>query len=97
MSGQASPSARQAVAGTGGPMLRGLERLARRGLWGALAVLAGCAGPGGPAAWDKSLVAKPEMSMSWSSSATKMDQHVYESKEGASGGYGVGGGGCGCN
>ena len=24
-------------------------------------------------------------------------QHIYSSKENASGGYGVGGGGCGCN
>ncbi len=27
----------------------------------------------------------------------KANQHVYTSKEGAAGGYGVGGGGCGCN
>ena len=62
-----------------------------------LAGLAGCAGPTGPAAWDKSLVAKPEMAMSWNPLGSRFDQHVYESKEAASGGYGVGGGGCGCN
>lgn len=62
-----------------------------------LLLLAGCAGPSGPAAWDKSFIAKPEMAMNWNALATGMDQHVYESKEGASGGYGVGGGGCGCN
>jgi len=61
------------------------------------ALLAGCAGPGGPAAWDKSFIARPEMSMSWNSLGTRLDQQVYESKEAASGGYGVGGGGCGCN
>ena len=27
----------------------------------------------------------------------KTQQHIYFSKEGATGGYGVGGGGCGCN
>ena len=27
----------------------------------------------------------------------RMNQHVYTSKEGSSGGYGIGGGGCGCN
>ena len=59
-----------------------------------LGALGGCAG--GPAAWDKSLLAKPEMTMSWNPLATRFDQHVYDSKEGASGGYGVGGGGCGC-
>ncbi|MCW5633686.1 MAG: DUF4266 domain-containing protein [Rubrivivax sp.] len=37
------------------------------------------------------------MAMSWNPLATRLDQQVYESKEAASGGYGVGGGGCGCN
>jgi hypothetical protein len=68
-----------------------------RGLAGALGLLGACAGPTGPAAWDKSFVAKPEMSMSWNALGSKLDQQVYESKEAASGGYGVGGGGCGCN
>jgi len=63
----------------------------------ACAFAAGCAGPGGPAAWDKSFIARPEMSMSWNALGTRLDQQVYESKEAASGGYGVGGGGCGCN
>ena len=27
----------------------------------------------------------------------KTQQHIYTSKEAATGGYGVGGGGCGCN
>lgn len=62
-----------------------------------LALLGGCAGPSGPAAWDKSFVARPEMAMSWNPLATRLEQQVYESKEAASGGYGVGGGGCGCN
>ncbi|MBL8323880.1 MAG: DUF4266 domain-containing protein [Rubrivivax sp.] len=74
-----------------------VRRAACLGLAGALALLAGCANPAGPAAWDKSFIAKPEMSMGWGRQAVKFDQHVYESKEGASGGYGVGGGGCGCN
>ncbi len=60
-------------------------------------LLGGCAGPSGPAAWDKSFIAKPEMSMGWNGLGVRADQHVYESKEGASGGHGVGGGGCGCN
>lgn len=66
-------------------------------LAGLLGLLSGCAGPGGPAAWDKSFVAKPEMSMSWNALGSRLDQQIYESKEAASGGYGVGGGGCGCN
>jgi len=28
---------------------------------------------------------------------TRVQQHIYASKEAATGGYGVGGGGCGCN
>jgi len=63
----------------------------------ATALLAACAGGGAPAAWDKSVLAKPEMTMSWNPLAARFEQHVYESKEAASGGYGVGGGGCGCN
>ena len=75
-------------------------RAARVGLVAVLSVLgalAGCAGPSGPAAWDKSFVARPEMAMSWNALGSRLDQQMYESKEAASGGYGVGGGGCGCN
>jgi hypothetical protein len=68
--------------------------LALASLFACCASAAGCAG--GPPAWDKSLLAKPEMTMAWNPLADRFDQHVYESKEGASGGYGVGGGGCGC-
>lgn len=61
-------------------------------------LLAACAGPGGkPAAWEKSALAQPEMTMEWNPLSARNEQHIYESKEAASGGYGVGGGGCGCN
>ncbi|MBI5721520.1 MAG: DUF4266 domain-containing protein [Burkholderiales bacterium] len=79
------------------PRARSRRRHAFAPLLCALLSLGGCAGPSGPAAWDKSFVAKPEMSMSWNALATRLEQQVYESKEAASGGYGVGGGGCGCN
>jgi hypothetical protein len=82
------------IISTHGPAAR---RGAAAALGLALVVLGGCANPSGPAAWDKSFIAKPEMSMGWGRQAVKFDQHVYESKEGASGGFGVGGGGCGCN
>jgi hypothetical protein len=59
-----------------------------------LVLFGGCAG--GPAAFDKAMLAKPEMAMSWNVLQSKYDQHIYDSKEGAAGGYGVGGGGCGC-
>jgi len=50
-----------------------------------------------PKPWEKGNLAKPEMQFDYDSLDTKTQQHIYTSKEGATGGYGVGGGGCGCN
>jgi len=47
--------------------------------------------------WQKGELAKPAMQFDGDPLAARLAQHVYFSKEGASGGYGVGGGGCGCN
>lgn len=63
----------------------------------AAAVLTGCAGWQPPEAWDKGALARPEMTMAGDPLGDRFDQHIYTSKENASGGYGVGGGGCGCN
>jgi hypothetical protein len=60
------------------------------------ATLAAC-GSTPPQAWEKGLLAKPEMTMGTDLLEQRLDQRVYSSKENASGGYGVGGGGCGCN
>lgn len=58
--------------------------------------LGGCAyAP--PQAWEKGVLAKPAMSMASDPLDQRFAQHIYASKENASGGYGVGGGGCGCN
>jgi hypothetical protein len=51
----------------------------------------------GPKPWEKGLLARPEMTMGGDALEAKYDQHTYGSKEASSGGYGVGGGGCGCN
>lgn len=59
--------------------------------------LGGCALVSGPQAWEKGNLAKPEMSMGGDPLELRYQQHIYTSKEAASGGYGVGGGGCGCN
>jgi hypothetical protein len=60
------------------------------------AALGGCAyAP--PQPWEKGNLAKPEMSMGGDPLDQRFTQHIYGSKEAASGGYGVGGGGCGCN
>jgi hypothetical protein len=63
----------------------------------AAAALAGCAGWQPPQAWEKGALAKPEMGMGGDVLAQRFEQHIFSSKENASGGYGVGGGGCGCN
>jgi hypothetical protein len=47
--------------------------------------------------WDRDLLAKKSMSFNPSPLETAIDDHVYFSKEGSTGGQGVGGGGCGCN
>ena len=62
-----------------------------------LAGLAGCAGLAPPQPWEKGDLAKPEMTMGSDPLDQRFSQHIYTSKENASGGYGVGGGGCGCN
>jgi hypothetical protein len=47
--------------------------------------------------WEKGDLAKPAMSFMVDTLDDRYTQHIYNSKENASGGYGVGGGGCGCN
>jgi hypothetical protein len=47
--------------------------------------------------WEKQNLAKPEMIFEGDRLDTSFTEHIYSSKEGASGGAGVGGGGCGCN
>jgi hypothetical protein len=47
--------------------------------------------------WQKGQLAKPEMAFDGDPLEARFLQHTYFSKENASGGYGVGGGGCGCN
>jgi hypothetical protein len=59
--------------------------------------LGGCASYQPPQSWEKGYLARPEMQFGADPLDTKNVQHVYFSKEGAAGGYGIGGGGCGCN
>ena len=47
--------------------------------------------------WEKGEIAKPAMAFDADPLQSRFEQHIYFSKENASGGYGVGGGGCGCN
>ena len=59
--------------------------------------LAGCASFQPPQPWEKGQLAQPEMQFDPDPLAARIQQHIYASKEAAIGGYGVGGGGCGCN
>ncbi len=59
-----------------------------------IALLAGCATV---QPWEKGRLAMPEMTFGGDPLETRFAEHVYTSREGASGGAGVGGGGCGCN
>ncbi|WP_396587867.1 DUF4266 domain-containing protein [Bermanella sp. R86510] len=47
--------------------------------------------------WEKGILAKPQMDIAGDPIDKYVDDHIYYSKEGSTGGTGVGGGGCGCN
>lgn len=47
--------------------------------------------------WQRGTLADVTMQPDRDPIGTAMDQHVFFSREAASGGQGVGGGGCGCN
>ncbi|NTU94075.1 MAG: DUF4266 domain-containing protein [Chlorobiaceae bacterium] len=47
--------------------------------------------------WEKQNLAKPQMTFEDDKLDRNYTEHIYSSKEAASGGSGVGGGGCGCN
>jgi len=47
--------------------------------------------------WERDLLAKDEMALDAGATDLSLDDHIYFSKEGTSGGRGFAGGGCGCN
>ncbi|MEM7402138.1 MAG: DUF4266 domain-containing protein [Pseudomonadota bacterium] len=47
--------------------------------------------------WERGILAKQEMAWEPDPLMGQLQEHVYFSKEGSNGGYGAGGGGCGCN
>lgn len=61
-----------------------------------LTVLSGCASQS-VQPWEKDILAKPSMQLSADPLEDFADDHIYFSKEAASGGHGAAGGGCGCN
>jgi hypothetical protein len=65
-------------------------------LLAALAFLNGCAAMN-VQPWDRDLLAQKKMSLNPNPMLNAVDDHIYFSKEGSTGGMDVGGGGCGCN
>lgn len=65
------------------------------------AVLMASAGCSGIEPWvkpyERDRLADPIMALDMDPVATAYEHHVYESREGARGGMGSAGGGCGCN
>jgi hypothetical protein len=57
----------------------------------------GCANFGKVEAFEKGDLAKDEMSFGGNRQETMFLEHIYTSKENATGGSSIGGGGCGCN
>jgi Domain of unknown function (DUF4266) len=47
--------------------------------------------------WERGALARENMTLVPNPVQAGLDEHIYFSKEAASGGSGVGGGGCGCN
>ena len=71
----------------------------RRRTWIALLLLAGLGIPGCATVhpWDRDLMAKPTMRFVPLPHEMAVDDHIYFSKEGSTGGMDAAGGGCGCN
>ncbi|HOX26073.1 MAG TPA: DUF4266 domain-containing protein [Candidatus Krumholzibacteria bacterium] len=61
-----------------------------------LGAVGGCASMG-VEPWERDLLAEPGMQVDPNPLVTALDEHIYFSKEAASGGLAGGGGGCGCN
>ena len=57
--------------------------------------LTGCATQVAP--WERGNLARPEMALEPYPLEAVLRQHAFFSKESVTGGYGIGGGGCGCN
>ena len=75
-----------------------LLRAATAAMLAGLALLgSGCSSFQPPQPWEKGTLARKDMTFETDPLDQRYVQHIYFSKEAASGGYGVGGGGCGCN
>lgn len=62
-----------------------------------LALLGGLTGCANVKPWQRGALADPIMRADYDPVGLALAEHMYFSREAASGGRGVGGGGCGCN
>jgi hypothetical protein len=64
-------------------------------------VLLGCvlfqAGCSSVKPWEKRHLSRAHMALDTDPLESRTQRHLYQSKEGTFGGYGIGGGGCGCS
>ena len=67
----------------------------RLALAGAALLLCAACAPVQP--WERGRLAQPQMALDADPLLSAMNEHVYSSKEAASGGASPAGGGCGCN
>lgn len=65
-------------------------------LLAAIAALPACSSIG-VKPWQRGTLARTDMQLDPYPVQSQLDDHIYFSKEAASGGRGFGGGGCGCN
>jgi hypothetical protein len=72
-----------------------IQRFRTAALLLALAGLAGGCATVNP--WDRDLLSQKQMQFVPYPMVQSVDDHIYFSKEGSTGGMQVGGGGCGCN
>ena len=72
----------------------------RLGIWSAIvaaAVLMAACSSLGVKPWQRDVLSRQDMRPDGNGLDDAIDDHVYFSKEGSSGGRSFGGGGCGCN
>jgi len=61
------------------------------------AFLQACSSIQGAAPWEREYLAQSSMIIDNSSLDHRNLEHIFFSREGSAGGWGIGGGGCGCN
>ena len=77
-------------------MTTGARRRAVAALLALAALTSGCAATA-MKPWDRDLLAQKKLRLVPSDRENAIDEHIYFSKEGSTGGQQAGGGGCGCN